>query len=194
MKNSSRRKFLKRTGSALAVGAAASQFGIGTALAQGELRGGGNQPLRPFDMPGAETPMADNGLLAGVPQDKPFHGSWMLLRVIGPVAGGLTLLLEEKKGKRPIRVDLCLIGGEPKAPIHTRYLELYVMDGGGGESCIEESLFDALEVLAGRIAVNERDPRLLEGILTFEDRWDTYPDYMASAAVELVPGEEPKKH
>ena len=130
MKNSSRRKFLKRTGSALAVGAAASQFGIGTALAQGELRRGENQPLRPFDMPGAETPLANNGLLAGVPQDKPFHGSWMLLRVIGPVAGGLTLLLEEKQGKRPIRVDLCLIGGEPKAPIHTRYLELYVMDGG----------------------------------------------------------------
>ena len=193
MKRTSRRKFLKRTGKALALGAAVSQVGVGTALAESGVVEAESRRKLPFDMPTADTPMATNGLLAGIPTDKPFHGTWKLVQVIGPVAGGLTLLLEEKKGQRPTRVDLCLIGGEPKAPIHTRYLELYVMDGGGGESCIEESLFDALEVVAQRVSINERDPRLLEGILTFEERWETYPDYMASAAVELIPGEGPRK-
>jgi len=148
--------------------------------------------VSPRSLPEAEAPLRQNGLLHGIPQDKPFSGRWTLAHVYGPVAGGLTLLLQKKGGSRPVRVDLCLLGDEPKAPATTRYLELFVMDGGGGEGCIEEDLFDALAELASVIKKNERDPRLLEGLLTFEERWDLYPDFMARAAVELEPGVDPE--
>ena len=52
---------------------------------------------------------------------------------------------------------------------------------------------EALQTLGRVIRKNEEDPRLLEGILTFEERWELYPDFMACAAMELEPGVEPHK-
>ena len=143
-------------------------------------------------LPAPDAPLRQNGLLHGIVMNKPFNGPWKLTQVHGPVAGGLTLVLQKTTGSKPVRIDLCLLGDEPKAPVVTAYLELFVMDGGGGEGCIEDDLFEALERLAVVIKKNETDPRLLEGILTFDERWDLYPDYMARAAVELEPGVDPK--
>ena len=192
--NKTRRGFLKDVGkTTVGLGLLGASLPISSALG-GSLEGVIPKQLAGSTrtLPGAETPLLKNGLLHGIPINEPFSGRWSLAQVYGPVAGGLTLLLQKEAGSRPVRVDLCLLGDEPKAPAITAFLELFVMDGGGGDGCIEEDLFEALAELATVIKKNERDPRLLEGILTFDERWELYPDFMARAAVELEPGVDPE--
>lgn len=181
MHNTTRRDFMVKMGAAALGAATASTLLPKTALARTAAPG----------KPAEATPHeAARNLLKGLKTGETFGAGWTLEALHGPIAGGLTLVLREGKGSRPIRVDLCLMGDDVKAPVSTEYLELYVMDGGGGNACMEESLSSALERLARVIRKNEQDPRLLEGLLTFEDRWDLYPDYMARAAIELEPGVE----
>ena len=186
-----RREFLKKAGK---VTAAAGALGFGWSTAHAST----GDSVRTTDVPSmnvtpATAPLPENGLLHGIGTGKIFSGDWQITNIYGPVAGGLTLVLQGGGGKRPLRVDLCLQGDVTRAPVSTQYLELFVMDGGGGEGCIDESLFEALEVLGQTIRRNESDVRLLEGILTFDERWDLYPDFMACAASELEPGVEPRK-
>ena len=185
-----RREFLKNAGK---VTVAAGAIGLGLSNAQAAT----GDSVRSTGVPSmnltpATAPLPEDGLLNGIGTGKPFSDDWQITNIYGPVAGGLTLVLQDGDSQRPLRVDLCLQGDETRAPVSTRYLELFVMDGGGGEGCIDESLFKALEVLGQTIRRNESDVRLLEGILTFDERWDLYPDFMACAASELEPGVEPK--
>ena len=187
MDNKTRRDFIVGAGMA-AIGAAAyTALAPGRALAESVP---GAEGLAGIGNLSGSTRETGHMLFTGLPESRRFAGGWSVQAVYGPVAGGVTFVLQKGERSDPVRVDLCLIGDQVKAPVTTRYFELYVMDGGGGEGCIDESLFEALEHVGKVIRRNERDPRLLEGILTFEERWDLYPDYMARAAIELEPGVE----
>ena len=139
------------------------------------------------DLPLGEVAEAEGGLLRGVPLTRPFSGDWFISAIYGPIAGGLTLVIQEGREGKPVRVDVGLRGDEVKAPAFTKYLEFFVMDGGGGVRDMPESLMLALGDLASMMEDNEFDPRLLEGLMTFEERWEAYPDFMGRAACELAP-------
>lgn len=124
--------------------------------------------------------------LDGIAIGEAFYGEWVLLDAYPPIAGGVTLLVARGDGA-PIRVDLCRRAEEVRAPAFTRFLELYIMDGGGGVGHVPEDMIEALQALAERLQDNESQWRLAERLLTHPERVARYPEFMARAAKELQP-------
>ena len=81
------------------------------------------------------------------------HG-WKLVD-LGPVrAGSCVATLQNARG-RSHRVHLCRNDGSPQGVVHTRRVDLVVMNEGHGELPTEEHLGQAVAALAHAIAANE---------------------------------------
>jgi hypothetical protein len=127
------------------------------------------------------------GILREVGLVRPFSGDWRVTAVYGPIAGGITLTIRNGPEGRSVRVDISRRDVEVKAPAFTKHLELFVMDGGGGVREMPDDLMVALGDLASILEDSEDDPRVLKGLMTFSERLERYPEFMARAACELEP-------
>ena len=127
------------------------------------------------------------GLLREVALVAPFSHAWHVTAVYGPIAGGITLTIRNGADGRPVRVDISRRDVEVKAPAFSKHLELFVMDGGGGVRDMPEDLMEALGDLASILEDSENDARVLKGLMTFSERLEHYPEFMARAACELEP-------
>jgi hypothetical protein len=88
------------------------------------------------------------------------HG-WRLVDVAPVVHGSAVVTLQNARG-RANRIHLCRNDGTPQGLIHTRRVDLVVMNEGYGELPTEEHLAQAVAALAHAIAANEA--RVADGV------------------------------
>ncbi len=143
---------------ALAVGGV-----VGTAMAAtGPRRNATDKPEGDGETPNA-LPQADAAELAAPPPWElvaPFgagavvaHG-WRLVALTPVRHGSAVATLQNARG-RAHRVHLCRNDGSPQGLVHTRRVDLVVMNEGHGELPTEEHLAQAVAALAHAIAANE---------------------------------------
>src|SRR5262245_32145829 len=99
------------------------------------------------------TPLAAGSLIA--------HG-WRV-GDLGPVQDGSCVVTLENEGGRAHRVHLCRNDGTPQGIVHTRGLDLVMMNAGHGDLPTEEGLAQAVAALAHVVAANEA--RVPDGVL-----------------------------
>ncbi|MEB2286381.1 MAG: hypothetical protein OZ922_17085 [Myxococcales bacterium] len=158
-----------------AVGAAAALAvgGMGTAVAA-------TRPLR-MRADGTETPTADDASMdprpaarqdaTPVPRQEDAPAPWALLAPyaagaevaygwrlvdLSPVRDGAAVATLQNARGRAYRVHLCRNDGDPQGVIHTRRVDLVVMNQGYGELPTEEHMGQAVVALAHVVAANER--------------------------------------
>ncbi|MDP2312085.1 MAG: hypothetical protein Q8P41_04210 [Pseudomonadota bacterium] len=113
---------------------------------------------------------------------------WHVARLYPAVDGAVTLNLLHEDG-RAARVDLSLRDGAPRGPASSRYVDFIVMDGGNGDSPMEESLGRAVRRLAAIVEENEeRDLDALAVLQPHDERLWRHEAALAQAATRLVPG------
>lgn len=113
---------------------------------------------------------------------------WHVARLYPAVQGAVTLNLLHEDG-RAARVDLSLRHGAPRGPASSAYVDFIVMDGGDGESPMDESLGRAVVRLAAIVADNEeRDLDALAVLEPHDERVWRHADALAQAATRMVPG------
>ena len=144
---------------ALAVGGA-----VGTAVAATHpVRNAKDEPARDDEASKTPASHAESVELAGPPPWElvaPFaagaevaHG-WRLVDMT-PVRHGSTVVTFENARGRAHRVHLCRNDGSPQGLVHTRRVDLVVMNEGYGELPTEEHFGQAVAALAHAIAKNE---------------------------------------
>ena len=85
------------------------------------------------------------------------HG-WQVADLSGVEDGACVLTLANARG-RTHRIHLCRNDGRPQGLVHTRQIDLMVMNGGQGETPTDEGLAQAVAAVAHALAANEGDPR-----------------------------------
>src|SRR5262245_59680019 len=75
---------------------------------------------------------------------------------LGPVQDGSCVVTLENEHRRAHRVHLCRNDGTPQGIVHTRGLDLVMMNAGQGDLPTEERLAQAVAALARVVAANER--------------------------------------
>jgi hypothetical protein len=80
---------------------------------------------------------------------------WRVADLTGVVHGSCVLTLESTSG-RSHRVHLCRNDGRPQGLVHTKRLDMVVMNGGKGDLPTEEGLAQAVAEVAHVLAANER--------------------------------------
>jgi hypothetical protein len=81
------------------------------------------------------------------------HG-WRVADLSSVVDGSCVLTLENERG-RTHRVHLCGNDGKPQGLVHTKRMDLVVMNGGRGDLPTEEGLAQAVAQVAHVLAANE---------------------------------------
>jgi hypothetical protein len=81
------------------------------------------------------------------------HG-WSVAGLTGVADGSCVLTLQNPRG-RAHRVHLCRNDGRPQGLVHTKQLDLVVMNGGQGDLPTEEGLAQAVAAVAHVLAANE---------------------------------------
>jgi hypothetical protein len=84
--------------------------------------------------------------------------------------------LKSERG-RTQRIHLCRNDGRPLGLVHTKYFDLVVMNGGGGDLPTEEGLAQAVAEVAHALAVNEDRAALrpvLQALQSHAERVDLY--------------------
>jgi hypothetical protein len=85
------------------------------------------------------------------------HG-WRVADLSSVVDGSCVLTLENERG-RTHRVHLCGNDGKPQGLVHTKRMDLVVMNGGRGDLPTEEGLAQAVAQVAHVLAANEGERR-----------------------------------
>jgi hypothetical protein len=80
---------------------------------------------------------------------------WRLVDLT-PVRDGSTVVTLQNERGRAHRIHLCRNDGNPQGIIHTRRVDLVVMNQGYGELPTEEHFGQAVAALAHAVAANER--------------------------------------
>jgi len=125
--------------------------------------------------------------LRGLPVGERFVDDWVLLDAYPPIKGGMTLVVGRGRVGRPLRVDVARRGDPVLAPVYTELLELFTMDGGGGEARISKQVYVALHALAEQLDAAMPRSGLIRHLMTHRDRVQRYPRFMSRAASELAP-------
>jgi hypothetical protein len=81
-------------------------------------------------------------------------GGWQVADLSGVADGSCVLTLENDRG-RTHRVHVCGNDGRPQGLVHTKRLDLVVMNGGRGDLPTEEGLAQAVAEVAHVLAANE---------------------------------------
>ena len=141
----------------------------------------------------ADLSEADDGggpwwLVAPLGPGGPIGLGWSIVRLWPAVEGAITVNLVHEDG-RAARVDLSLREGAPRGPAATGLIDFIVMDGGNGESPMDESLGRALTRLAAIVGDNESsDLAALAALDPHGLRVAAHPDSMRVASARLTPG------
>jgi hypothetical protein len=165
----SRRELIGKAavGAAAAVAVSAARTGIASVRVVPTVTDGApddrRRPADDRDARSAVPPPADAVATASPPPWEllgPFgagavvaHG-WRLADLSPVEAGSCVVTLENARG-RSHRVHLCRNDGTPQGLVHTRRVDLVVMNGGHGELPTEEGLAQAVAALAHAVAANE---------------------------------------
>ena len=91
---------------------------------------------------------------------------------LGPVQDGSCVVTLENERGRAHRVHLCRNDGTPQGIVHTRRLDLVMMNAGHGDLPIDERLAQAVAALAHVVAANEgtMPDRVLAELLPHAER------------------------
>jgi hypothetical protein len=128
-------------------------------------------PASAPQLPGAGPQVVDSGPPATLSAPPPWellrpltlgslvaHG-WRVAGLTGVVDGSCVLTLQNERS-RAHRVHLCRNDGSPQGLVHTKQLDLVVMNGGQGDVPTDEGFAQAVAEVAHALAANEGDRRL----------------------------------
>lgn len=93
-------------------------------------------------------------LISPLMQGSVVVAGWQLTDFTGVSDGACVITLQNSKG-RAQRIHLCRNDGSPQGLIHTKRLDLVVMNGGQGELATDEGFAQAVAQLAHVLAKNE---------------------------------------
>ena len=95
---------------------------------------------------------------------------------LSPVRDGASVVTLENDRGRARRIHLCRNDGRPQGLIHTRRIDLVVMNEGHGELPTEEPLAQAVAAVARTVAANEAkmSDRVLGELLAHQERVRRY--------------------
>jgi hypothetical protein len=167
-------------GSAAAVAASPALPPVATGTAAGLLGGSGSSADTASQSPWWLIQPLQAGSALGL--------GWHVARLYPAVQGAVTLNLLHEDG-RAARIDLSLRHGAPRGPASSAYVDFIVMDGGDGNSPMDESLGRAVARLAAIVSDNEdRDVDALAVLEPHDERVWRHADALAQAATRMVPG------
>ncbi len=112
---------------------------------------------------------------------------WSLTAIYPPHEGAITLTITHQSG-RTVRIDACLLAGEPRGPASTALLDFIVMDGGDGSARMDESVGRVVRRLAAVAAENEgASLDRIARLAPHAERVWTFPESMAKASTTPRP-------
>ena len=136
-------------GSARALHAATGDPGVGRDGRSDER----NPPQRPAETEAVASP-APWELLSPIVAGSVVAHAWRVAD-LSPVRDGSCVVTLENERGRAHRVHLCRNDGTPQGIVHTRGLDLVMMNAGHGDLPTDESLAQAVAALAHVVAANE---------------------------------------